>query len=114
MRYVCESHRHSPPDQDAATRRGEDSEKYQVYEEHEALRIHLRADHLGDAEHDAAEERAPRGAEAADDHRLEGEDQLSRSCRGIERLTDCEKDAPEPADRDRDGSRLGIHGASVD
>ena len=49
------------------------------------------ADGLGDAEHDAAGQRAPEDAEPADDHRLEGEDQPRRADGGIEIGADAEK-----------------------
>ena len=43
-----------------------------------------RADGLRDAEHHAADQRAPQAAEAADDHRFEREDQPDRTGRRIE------------------------------
>ena len=42
-----------------------------------------RAERLGDAENHAAQERAPKAAEPADDHRLEREDQPSRTAARI-------------------------------
>ena len=44
----------------------------------EALRIDQRAEALRDAEHDAADQRAPQRAGAADHRRLESEDELGR------------------------------------
>ena len=46
--------------------------------------IDLAADRLGDAEEDAADERPPQAAEAADDDGLEAEDQQDRAGEGIE------------------------------
>ena len=57
----------------------------------------LGADGLRDADHDAAGERAPQAAEAADDHRLERVDQPRRADGRIEIGADAEKERGDRA-----------------
>ena len=67
--------------------------------------IDLRADRLRDAEDDAAGERAPQAAEAADDHGLEAEDQPRRPDRRIEIGADGEEHAGDRHHRERERHR---------
>src|SRR6266498_4206725 len=72
-------------------------------------RINLRADRLRHAEDDAARERAPHAAEAADDDGLEAEDQPRGSDRRIEVGAHGEEDAGHRDDgerKDRKSTRL--------
>ena len=75
----------------------------------------VRAEGLGDAEHDAAGQRAPQRAEPADDHRLEREDEL-RSGRlagsNVERIAEERAGERGRGDRDRrsPGHRRGARG----
>src|SRR5579883_450330 len=46
--------------------------------------VELRADRLGDAERDAADQRAPKAAEAAEHHRFEGDEQTARPAARVE------------------------------
>jgi|GEM_PF-5248411 len=55
--------------------------------------IDLGADGLGNTKNNAAGERAPEIAEAADDHSLEAEDQTAAADGGIKACPDAEKDA---------------------
>ena len=73
-------------------------------------RIDLRADRLRHAEDDAAGERAPHAAEAADDHGLEAEDQPRRSDRGIEIGAHRQEDAGDRdhGERERHGEREDV------
>ena len=64
-------------------------------------RIDLRADRLRHAENDAARERAPHAAEAADDDRLEAEDQPGGPDRRVEIGAHGEKNAGDRDDRKR-------------
>ena len=57
------------------------------------FRIDRGADRLRDAQEDAARERAPERAEAADDDRLEGEDEARRTDRRIEIRAHAEEEA---------------------
>ena len=65
----------------------------------------LRAERLRQRQHDAADQRAPQRAGAADDRRLEGEQQLRRAGIGIEGGAHAEERAGQ-ADRDH-GDRGG-------
>src|SRR5215470_13280401 len=62
----------------------QDSEEYDVTGEQLPAGVNLRADRLRNAENDASGKRAPHAAQAADDHRLETEDQPGRTDGGIE------------------------------
>src|SRR6202034_3372576 len=53
----------------------QDGEKGEMSGQDLPVRIERRADGLGEAEDDAAEQRAPHAAEAADDDRFEGENE---------------------------------------
>ena len=61
------------------------------------------------ADDDAAGERAPEAAEAADDHGLEGVEEPGRTDAGIEVGAGAEKEAGDCADRERDA-----HGDRID
>ena len=63
-----------------------------------SLRIEERAETLRDAQHNAADERAPERSRPADHRRLEGEDELRRSGIRVECRAHTEK---SPGDRDR-------------
>ena len=73
----------------------------QVAGEDAPARRELGADRLRHAEHDAAHQRAPERAEAADDHRLEGEEQLRRAVAGRERRAHAEEHAGDGHDAER-------------
>src|SRR5262245_46768013 len=62
----------------------EDNEERKMPCEHLPAGIDMGADALGDAQQDAAEERAPQTAEAANDDGFEAENQPRRSDRRIE------------------------------
>jgi len=71
--------------------------------------VELRADRLGDADHDAADQRAPQAAEAAEHHRLEGGQQAARAGGRIEIGPHRHE-----ARRDRHGDADDAHGDGVD
>src|SRR5688572_3809869 len=56
-------------------------QKHEMAAQNAPSGIDAKADRLRDAEHHGAEECAPCGAHAADDHGLESEDQLGRTIR---------------------------------
>ena len=68
-------------------------------------RIEMRADRLGDAEQNAAGQRPPQAAEAADDHCLETEDQPCRTDRRIEVGAHRKEHAGDGDDRKRQRHR---------
>ena len=74
----------------------------------------LGADGLGDAEDDAARERAPHGAHAAHDDRLEGVDEAERALRRVERRADRQEHAGDRDDGERDGHRQRVDVLVVD
>ena len=65
-------------------------------------------------EHDAADQRAPHAAEAADNHRFEGQDQPDRTGRRIEVRADGEQHAGDRREDHRDAERHGVELAIVD
>ena len=88
--------------------REQDGEKGDVAGDEEALRVDERAETLRDAEHDAADERAPQRSGPADHRRLEGEDELRRAGVRVERRAHAEERAGDRDRRhgDRGGDRI--------
>ncbi len=82
--------------------------------QHAPARREPRADRLRDAEDDAADQRAPERAEAADDHRLEGEEQPVGAAREREGRPDAEEDAGDGDDGQRQRHRERVEPAVVD
>ena len=74
-------------------------EKHPVPGQQEALRMKVRAESLGDAENDPAEQCAPQASRAPDDRRFERENELQRT--GI-RIEVCAQSQKQPGKRDRD------------
>ena len=72
----------------------------------ETLRIDLRSDGLGHAEHDAANQRPPQRSRTANYRRLKGEDELGGPRIGREGRTHAEE---HPGDRDRQHGDAGRH-----
>ena len=82
----------------------------------EAQRVQLRAQRLRQRQHDAADQRAPQRAGAADDGRLEGEQQLRGAGIGVEGGAHAEEGPGQP-DRDhgdRRGDGIGAPGIDAD
>jgi hypothetical protein len=73
-----------------------------------------RADRLRDAEHNAADQRAPHVAEPADDHRLESQDEPDRPGRRIENRPDGEQHAGYCREDHGDAQRQRVELAVVD
>ena len=100
----------SPPRGEASTAR-----KTRWPGEDRVLRVDLRAERLRDAEHDAAEQRAPERADAADHDGLEREDQLRRAAAYGSKVERMARNRPASAgDRDGDRGRARVDGARVD
>src|SRR5579862_2430421 len=77
--WTCASISIPRPRKQSARADDQDGEKGEMSGEDLPGRIERRTEGLGDAEHHAADQRPPQAAEAADDHRLKGEDKPDRS-----------------------------------
>src|SRR5262245_66528837 len=77
-------------------------------------RRELCAHRLRHAENDAADERAPERAEAADDHGLEGEQKTVRTAAEGERRADTEEDSCDGDDAERQPHGEAVHATGVD
>src|SRR5580704_3590963 len=102
------------PRKQSARADDQDGEKGEVSGQYLPIRIELRADRLGDAKHDAPDQRTPHAAEPADNDGFECEDQPDRSRQRREDRSDAEQHTRERREYHRDSQRRRVELAIID